>query len=219
LADPATPEKVGVLLETVRSLLAEENEREQSLNTRGVGFAGFVAIVLPLTTTLGYTALSSDWGTPWKGIAVGLYALALLALLASVILVVHAVLRPQTASSLALGEVQRYPTTEYLEQSRLEIEGAIMRGLIDTLGTARKLGQRKARGLRHGCELLLIGLSCIATLGFLLGLHDARLIDSGTTAVKGAGQGAGRPPAAGYPGRRAQAPSSLEPKSPRADHE
>jgi hypothetical protein len=156
LADPATADKVGVLLETVRSLLVEENEREQSLNTRGVGFAGFVAIVLPLTTTVGHTVLSSGWRTPWKGIVVGLYALAPLA---SVILVVHAVLRPQTGSSLDVGEVQRYPTDEYLEPSLLEIEGAIMRGLIDTLVTARKLGQRKARGLRHGCGLLLIGLS------------------------------------------------------------
>jgi hypothetical protein len=209
-----TTEKIGVLLETVRSLLAEENEREQSLNTRGIGFAGFVAIVLSLTTTLGHTTLSSDWGTPWKSIAVGLYALALLALLASVILVVHTVLRPRKASSLAIGEVQRYPTADYLEQSRLEIEGSIMRGLIDTLGTARELGQRKARGLRRGCELLLVGLSCIATLGFLLGLHDARLIGSVAPAVKGAGQGSGRPPAAGYPGPRAQAPSPLEPDSP-----
>ncbi len=198
-ADPATAEKVGVLLETVRSLLAEENEREQSLNTRGVGFAGFVAIVLSLTTTLGHTVLSSGWETPWKGIAIGLYAVALLALLASVILVVQVVLRPRTASSLAIGEVQRYLTDEYLEPSRPQIEAAIMGGLIDTLVTARELGQRKARGLRHACQLLLIGLSCIATLGFLLGLRDAGAIDSRSPVAKRASQVAGHRPAAGYP--------------------
>jgi uncharacterized membrane protein YccF (DUF307 family) len=203
-ADPASAEAVGALLETVRSLLAEENEREQSLNTRGVGFAGFVAIVLSITTALGHTALSSDWGSPWKGIAVALYAIALVALLASVIVVVTRVLRPQTASSLAISEVKLYPTAHYLHKPQVEIEAAIMGGLIDTLSTARELGQRKALGLRHGCQLLIVGLSCIATLGFLVGLHDANLIDTTTHPVKPAGrQNAGRQAPARYPGARA----------------
>jgi hypothetical protein len=201
--DSANAETAGVLLETVRSLLAEENRREQSLNTRGVGFAGFVAIVLPLTITLGHTALSSGWGTPWKGIAVGLYALALLALLASVVLVVHTVLRPQPVSSLAIREVKLYPTRDYLDKPAVDIEAAIMGGLVDTLDSARDLGERKARGLRHGCELLLVGLSCIATLGLLLGLQDAKLIGSHTAVKRVARQSASLKAPARYPGRRA----------------
>ena len=67
LLDPKTEATVDALLETVRHLLEEENSRDQSFNTRGVGLAGFVGIVVSLSTTLGHDALAANWGAPWKG--------------------------------------------------------------------------------------------------------------------------------------------------------
>jgi hypothetical protein len=55
-------------------------------------------------------------------------------------------------------------------------QGSIMRGLIDALIIERSRAGSKATGLHWGYRLLLVGLACISILGFLLGLHDAKLI-------------------------------------------
>jgi hypothetical protein len=118
LLDPKTEATVDALLETVRHLLDEENSRDQSFNTRGVGLAGFVGIVVSLSTTLGHDALAADWGAPWKEIAVGLFAGALASLVGSVVVVVLRVLRPREAASLGIAEVEKYPLPEYIYAPR-----------------------------------------------------------------------------------------------------
>src|SRR5581483_339191 len=96
------------LLEAVRALLAEEDSRDQSFNTRGVGLAGFVGIVVSLSATLGREALSASWGSPWKGIAVGLFGAVLVSLLLSAVAVVQGVLQPKEASSLSMTDVEKF---------------------------------------------------------------------------------------------------------------
>ncbi|HEY4812216.1 MAG TPA: hypothetical protein VIH71_14270 [Solirubrobacteraceae bacterium] len=176
LLDPKTEATVDALLETVRHLLDEENSRDQSFNTRGVGLAGFVGIVVSLSTTLGHDALAADWGAPWKGIAVGLFAGALASLVGSVVVVVLRVLRPREAASLGIAEVEKYPLPEYIYAPKVMNQGSTMRGLIDALVIERSRAGSKATGLHWGYRLLLVGLACISILGFLLGLHDAKLI-------------------------------------------
>ncbi len=176
LLDPKTEATVDALLETVRHLLAEENSRDQSFNTRGVGLAGFVGIVVSLSTTLGHDALAANWGAPWKGIAVGLFAGALASLVGSVVVVVTKVLRPRESASLGIAEVEKYPLPEYIYRPKVMNQGSVMRGLIDALVIERSRAGPKATGLHWGYRLLLVGLACISILGFLLGLHDAKLI-------------------------------------------
>jgi hypothetical protein len=48
--------------------------------------------------------------------------------------------------------------------------------LIDALVIERARAGSKAAGLQWGYWLLLVGLLCMAILGFLIGLHDAKLI-------------------------------------------
>jgi hypothetical protein len=176
LLDPKTEATVDALLETVRRLLEEENSRDQSFNTRGVGLAGFVGIVVSLSTTLGLDALAANWGAPWKGIAVGLFAGALASLVGSVVVVVTKVLRPRESASLGIAEVEKYPLPEYIYRPKVMNQGSVMRGLIDALVIERSRAGSKAAGLHWGYRLLLVGLACISILGFLLGLHDAKLI-------------------------------------------
>jgi len=166
LRDPKTEATVDALLETVRYLLAEENSRDQSFNTRGVGLAGFVGIVVSLSTTLGHDALAADWGAPWKGIAVGLFAGALTSLVGSVVVVVMGVLRPRETASLGIAEVEKYPLPEYIYAPKVMNQGSIMRGLIDALVIERSRAGSKATGLHWGYRLLLVGLICISILGF-----------------------------------------------------
>lgn len=176
LLDPKTEATVDALVETVRHLLEEENSRDQSFNTRGVGLAGFAGIVVSLSTTLGNDALTADWGAPWKGIAVGLFAGALASLVGSVVVVVTKVLRPRESASLGIAEVEKYPLPEYIYRPKVMNQGSVMRGLIDALVIERSRAGSKASGLHWGYRLLLVGLACISILGFLLGLHDAKLI-------------------------------------------
>jgi hypothetical protein len=135
-----------------------------------------VGIVVSLSTTLGHDALAASWGAPWKGIAVGLFAGALASLLGSVVVVVTKVLRPRESASLGIAEVEKYPLPEYIYRPRVMNQGSVMRGLIDALIIERSRAGAKAAGLHWGYRLLLVGLACISILGFLLGLHDAKLI-------------------------------------------
>lgn len=173
---PETEENVDALLEAVRALLAEEDSRDQSFNTRGVGLAGFVGIVVSLSSTLGREALSATWGAPWKGIAVALFGAVLLFLIASAIAVVRGVLQPREASSLSMSDVERFALPEFVFRPKVVNQGFIMRGLIEALAIERGRAGRKASGLRWGYRFLLAGLASISILGFLLGLHDAKLI-------------------------------------------
>jgi hypothetical protein len=200
---PETEENVDALLEAVRALLAEEDSRDQSFNTRGVGLAGFVGIVVSLSSTLGREALSATWGAPWKGIAVVLFGGVLLFLIASAIAVVRGVLQPREASSLSMSDVEKFALPEFVFRPKVVNQGFIMRGLIEALAIERGRAGRKASGLRWGYRFLLAGLASISILGFLLGLHDAKLIGAphrrhkhqpGSTCV-----------AAGCPGRKSHA--------------
>lgn len=176
LLHPKTEATVDALLETVRYLLAEENSRDQSFNTRGVGLAGFVGVVVSLSTTLGHDALAANWGAPWKGIGIGLFAGALASLVGSVVVVVIRVLRPRESASLGIAEVEKYPLPEYIYRPKVMNQGSVMRGLIDALVIERSRASTKAAGLYWGYRLLLVGLVCISILGFLLGLRDANVI-------------------------------------------
>lgn len=176
LGDPETAENVKALLDVVRYLCEEEGARDQSFNTRAVGLAGFLAIVVSLSATLGREALSSGWGSPWREIGVGLFAGALVALLASVVVVVVVVLHPTQSATLGIAEVERFPLKEYVLRPRVMTEGSVMTGMIEVLALERERGDRKAIGLRWGYTLLVVGLTCISILGFLVGLHEAKLI-------------------------------------------
>lgn len=173
---PETEANVDALLEAVRLLLAEEDSRDQSFNTRGVGLAGFVGIVISLSATLGREALSASWGAPWKEIAVALFGVVLVSLIGSAVCVVRGVLQPREAASLSMGDVEKFALPEYVYRPKVINQGIIMRGLIDALAIERSRAGRKASGLRWGYRLLLGGLASISILGFLLGLHDAKLI-------------------------------------------
>jgi hypothetical protein len=189
LLEPQTEAAVDALLTTVRHLLDEENARDQSFVTRGVGLAGFVGIVISLSTGLGHDALAAGWGEPWKGVALALYAGALASLVGSVVVVVRTVLRPQEAASLGIAEVEKYPLPEYVYAPKVMNQGRTMRGLIDALVIERSRAGSKANGLHWSYRLLLVGLACISILGFLVGLHDANMI-GGHHAGRAIGSGA-----------------------------
>lgn len=171
-----TEKTVDALVETVRALLAEENARDQSFNVRGIGIAALVGVIGSLTITLGRNALQAGWGSPWKGIAVGLFAIELMAMVASSVSVLFRVLRPRESATLAISEVERYQLPEYVFERKVMNQGKTLRGLIEALAIERDRINRKSQGLQAAYWLLIVGVMAIAIQGFLLGLHDAKLI-------------------------------------------
>jgi hypothetical protein len=176
LALAETAENVEALLETVRELLKAEESRDQSFNARGVGVAGFVGIIVSLSTTVGRDALQADLPGGWKALTVGLFGAALLLLLSTVIVVVRGVLAPQETPTLSYAAVVRYPEPRSIFQHRVMTQGKVMRGLVEALGIERARMGGKARALRASYRLLIAGLMCIAALGFIVGLADAGVI-------------------------------------------
>ena len=176
LADPNVVDNVDSLVETVRNLLASEDSRDQSFNARGVGLAGFVGIIVSLTTTVGRDALRADLTESWRIACITLFGAALLLLLATVFVVVRGVLTPQGTKQIGLDEVERYPLPEFIYRPKVMNQGRTLRGLVETLGVEREVAKAKARSLRIAYRTLTAGLACIAALGFILGLSDAKVI-------------------------------------------
>lgn len=176
LDDEETEKVVDALVDTVRALLDEENARDQSFNVRGIGLAALVGIIGSLTISLGRDALQAPWGSPWKSIAVGLFAAALVALVAAAVCVLVRVLHPRESATLAISEVERYQFPDYVFERKVMNQGKTLRGLIEALAIERDRINHKSRGLQTAYWLLIVGLTAIAIQGFLLGLHDAKLI-------------------------------------------
>ncbi len=172
LALRETAENVEALLETVRQLLEAEESRDQSFNTRGVGLAGFAGIIVSLSTTLGRDALQADLASGWQWLTIGLFGGALLLLLATIAVVVVGVLFPKETAQLSYAQVSRYPEPEAVYQHRVMTQGRALRGLVEVLGVERQRGDRKVKSLRWSYRLLMSGLACIASLGFIIGLAD-----------------------------------------------
>ena len=176
LLEPGTEANVDALLDTVRWLLAEEDQRDQSFNTRGVGLAGFVGIVISVSLALAHNALATDWAAPWKGISVTLFGVALACFLTSVTVVIIGVLRPRESASLGMDDVQKFPLPEWVYKPKVISQGTIMRGLIEALLVQRGRAENKATWLHRGYWSLLAGLAALSTLGFIVALHEAKLI-------------------------------------------
>jgi hypothetical protein len=184
LGDPDVVKNVDVMVDTVRGLLGAEESRDQSFNGRGVGLAGFVGIIVSLTTTLGRDALKEDLVPGWKVVCLTLFGSALVLLLMTVVVVVRGVLAPRETAHLAYDEVAEYPLPKNVYQPKVMTQGRTLRGLVEVLGVERARGARKARSLHVAYGTLIASLVCIAALGFILGLSDAKVIphDSGRQA-------------------------------------
>jgi hypothetical protein len=173
-----TAENVEAMVESVRHLLAAEESRDQSFIGRGVGLAGFLGIIISLSTSLGRDLLQGDLPQGWTVTSMVLFGGGLVLLLLAVAFVVGGVLLPRDAAHLAYSEVARYPMPDQVYQHRVMTQGKILRGLVDVLRIERERGDRKAKGLRWGYRLMIGGLLCIAALGTILGLHEGGVIPS-----------------------------------------
>jgi hypothetical protein len=166
------PDTVEALVDTVRNLLRDEDNREQGFNARAVGISGFSGLILSLAgpasaASTGTRAL----GVQWKYAVLALLGLSLLALLGTVATSVVGVLIPKEYATIAMSEVARYPLPEFVRRRRVMVQGSTLRGLVDALASERKKNSAKSRALGWAYRQLLAGLLGVTTLAVILGLH------------------------------------------------
>jgi hypothetical protein len=164
------PETVAELLSTVRDLQRDESERASSLNTRASGLTGFVGLILSIAAAaVAATGKSAGVGLDhWARVFTGLFvAIALVLLVLAIVVVVAKVLVPTPGWSLAIGEVQRYPTWDFIAQECVMIQGRVMQGFVVALRRDRARNAAKATWLARSYWLVCVGLALVGSAGVL----------------------------------------------------
>lgn len=163
-------ESVGALLETVRGFLKDEDGREQGLNTRAGGLAGFVGIIVSITTAAGKLAVDEDPSCTATVLGAIAFVVAIGALLTSLIIAVTKILVPQEGAAISMETIERYPTWEYISKDKVMVEGELLRGVITALAKDRQRNSSKATWLRRAYTALLVGVAGLAAFGAILAI-------------------------------------------------
>lgn len=169
-------ETVEALVETLHKFLDTEDGREQSVNTRGGGVVVFGGVILSLLASLGRTVLSKDLPDIWDEVTIGLFAVAVSALLLAVTLTLFFVLIPRQAASIAMEEIERYGELEVLSQPPIQVRGVLLEGLIRLLAIDRERVSRKTTWLARAYAGLVVGLFAVGALGLILAGEESGLI-------------------------------------------
>jgi hypothetical protein len=165
---PIRSDTVEALLAAARQLVSDEEQRANSLMTRGSGLAGFAGIILALAGA----ATKSGHGLHgslriWIAY---LSAAALTSLAMAVIVVVVGVLVPTSGVTIAMTEVEKFPTNEMVRQEKVLVQGSFLRGLVHSLGRERLRNGFRAKALRLGYVCLCVGLLLVTSVGVTLAI-------------------------------------------------
>jgi hypothetical protein len=171
VSDHINSATVEALLSEVRDLLADETSRSQSFITRGSGLIALVGLVLSLVGLVGGFE-ASGLSTLTKATLAVFFVLAVAFLLLAVGLIVWGVLRPSSGITVALPEVEKYPTWAYISEETVKAQGRRLRGLVKSLAIERERNEGKGRWLLWGYFVLGAGLLCIGADGLILGLNE-----------------------------------------------
>jgi hypothetical protein len=165
---PIVSETVAELLSTVRDLQRDEDQRGSSLNARGSGLTGFVGLILSIAAAAVAATGTSAGAGLHHGVRVltgTLVAAALVILAIAVVVVVARVLSPTQGWSIAMNELERYPTWEFISQETVMVQGRLMRGFLAALERDRARNAMKAKWLRRSYWLVCVGLGLVASAG------------------------------------------------------
>jgi hypothetical protein len=168
------PRTVETLLAEVREQLKAEDAREQSFNTRAGGLAGFVGIIVAVTTGAGQLALDASPSCAAAILAGLAFGVTMLALLAALAIAIIKVLIPQESAAISIRRIESYPTWSYISRDEVMVQGEIMRGWIAALAKDRQRNSSKAKWLRRAYASLLVGVAGLVVFGGILGIDAAR---------------------------------------------
>ena len=160
------PETVEALVQNVRGLITDEEQRASSLMSRGSGLAGFAGIILALA---GVAARSTnELGGVLAPLVVGLASAAFVSLALAVVIVVVGLLVPRGRLVVSAAELRLYGTDDVLSSDRVIVQRVFLRGLMRSLQAERRSNKRGAAALRLGYALVCLGLVFVTADGVTL---------------------------------------------------
>jgi hypothetical protein len=164
-------ETVNALLAGVQRLMTSEESRGESLNGRASGVTGFIALIVSVAAALSRVPTGTVHGTT-RTVALLVFLGSVGAFLVALWMAIFKVLRPSPGLTIADNEVQQYPTYAWIKRRPVEVQGHLMKAVIETLNSERARNDGKARWLNRAYVALLVGVICLAGDGLIL-LHDA----------------------------------------------
>lgn len=160
------PDTVEALVQNVRGLMTDEEQRASSLMSRGSGLAGFAGVILALAGAAA-TSVNGYHGT--LGIVLtGLSAAALVSLALAVVAVVVGLLLPPVGVWVGTGELAKYTTRRVASQNRVVVQATFLGDLVDSLEHERRQNRRGAAALRLGYAFLCVGLALVTVVAVSL---------------------------------------------------
>lgn len=157
----ANSEAIAWYVEEAQRLLADQQRRAESLQTRAGQIAGFGAVLLALIGGNAATILHEARGGS-TGIAL-LLIVAALCLAVSVAVAVVGVSRTQSYAEISADEVANYLTDAFLDAPELwQVQVRSIRSLQEAIEDAQKRGNDALKSITVSLYALLIGLALAA---------------------------------------------------------
>lgn len=200
--------QAGFLLEVVQGLLDAEAKRDDAVNSRGIAVVALSGVMLALTASISASVLEAGVDRGWRILAAVLLSVAIASLAAAATTAILGVLRPRRFAMLAISEINKFNSSEYLERSDQMNKEILLTGMVDILAHERSRSATKAAWLRRSYTLILGASAALALTGVLGASRAAEIIPSR--------DGDRRPPAPRSAATRDIAPARDSAQTPRA---
>jgi len=160
---------VSTLLDATWRMTAAEAARTDALDRKAATVATFASLIAALTATvgLGFVDAVKEW---W---ALGLFVGGLVMLVGALGCAVR-MLWPREYATLGTSYVRRFPTWGEILKPPGQVQGELMRTLVEVVNREREVNDRKVVWLRWGLALLVIGLVVIGIEGAIVGIQEVR---------------------------------------------
>lgn len=164
------PEAIAWYVQQAEALLDDLRERVQSLRSRGGQLAGFAAAVVALVGGNADRILNTFDGVPRDVAGAALLLGTILLVAALVASILGAPFRPQLVSDISAHEIANYTTERFTHEPDLwRVHIRTIRGLLVSIDSTTRIGDKAATTLRWAGLLFLVGLLAVGVaLGILI---------------------------------------------------
>lgn len=173
---PATPppqansEAVSWYVEQAERLLDHLRNRAQSLRSRAGQLAGFAGAIIALVGANADRIVSELCGSARAWVGALLLVGGLLLTATFVVSIIGAAFRPHLISGISAREIANYTTNRFTHEPDLwRVQVRTIKGLLESISSTTKAGDKAANALRLAVLLFLGGLFAVAlALGILI---------------------------------------------------
>ena len=162
------PETVEALLDAAWHIVAVEVARTDALDRKAATLATFASLLATLLATLGGGVVAAT-ERRWQAL---IFLPALVVLLVAVTLAVRALV-PKEYLTIGMPALESFKTWAAMSSTPVDVQGVIMRGVVEAVARERRANERKARAVAAALRLMLAALMLIVGDVATLALEEA----------------------------------------------